>query len=240
MGENLDRNRIVLKNLPEKFRSFFFIRTAKQQSGRWFCLPALSPKFGCIGFDRLPPNLWNLTGSIDSKGCWEWDGKGIAAGNDGRLGSPVTLLIACGSYDRSIEERDSNVKPLSDTENVHAIYQPLTPTSPRYGNHCPEPYSPIECDGVHEVIAGPFGTIPCSTLVCTVSPELRNPKATAERIAACVNACAGMKPDAVPRLIEAVQSAIDIIDDEDRDSCFDVDVLEILEEALLAAKPDAS
>lgn len=75
-------------------------------------------------------------------------------------------------------------------------------------NHTPEPWSINEWpQGDAEIRIGAVG-YPRIAAVLLKYESINGQKANAERIVACVNACAGIDPEAIPLLMEALRDLI--------------------------------
>ena len=80
-------------------------------------------------------------------------------------------------------------------------------------NHTKEPWDVqnkgivYERSGRHEVVAGTNvdGSVNLPK-ICKMPDLSQRSYANAERIVACVNACAGINPEAVPKLLEVLQA----------------------------------
>ena len=70
--------------------------------------------------------------------------------------------------------------------------------------HTPEPWDAYLDGSDSDVRANGGETVICPMAPYTGSPFGKEAEANAKRIAACVNACKGINPEAVPELLEAL------------------------------------
>lgn len=116
----------------------------------------------------------------------------------------------------------------------------MTTTTP--ATHTPEPWTFLEDDEFSAIVSEAGTPRPYVAWLNTKKPDEEfvgcggDWKANANRIVACVNACAGINPEAVPMTLEALRDVLAVADFDHRGRSHDAYML--ARAAIALATPD--